>query len=137
VRYRLTGAGLSPAGSRQLRLTHRNRKFESISLLRGVSNEPCGCGEFLWNERLSRTLPLESAGGARTDLPRDVCDSRSVDDRSFAIRCRRDARFSGLQVKAACGCDYRGRRSCPGARQSPWSPITVEAWALIFKNIAN
>src|ERR1700724_110560 len=27
VRYRLTGAGLSPAGSRQLRLTHRNRKM--------------------------------------------------------------------------------------------------------------
>src|SRR3954452_3061321 len=25
VRYRLTGAGLSPAGSRQFRLTHRNR----------------------------------------------------------------------------------------------------------------
>ena len=39
VRYRLTGAGLSPAGSRQLRLTHRNRKFESISLLRGVHCE--------------------------------------------------------------------------------------------------
>src|ERR1700722_8493685 len=36
VRYRLTGAGLSPAGSRQLRLTHRNRKFESISLQRRV-----------------------------------------------------------------------------------------------------
>src|SRR6516162_4517941 len=27
ARYRLTGAGLSPAGSRQLHLTHRNRKF--------------------------------------------------------------------------------------------------------------
>jgi hypothetical protein len=27
---------------------------------RGVSNEPCGCGEFLWNERLSRTLPPEA-----------------------------------------------------------------------------
>ena len=40
MRYRLTGAGLSPAGSRQLRLTHRNRKFESISLQRGVSCEP-------------------------------------------------------------------------------------------------
>jgi hypothetical protein len=39
VRYRLTGAGLSPAGSRQLRLTHRNRKFESISLQRGVTCE--------------------------------------------------------------------------------------------------
>src|SRR6516164_5485068 len=32
ARYRLTGAGLSPAGSRQLRLTHRNVKVESISL---------------------------------------------------------------------------------------------------------
>jgi len=40
VRYRLTGAGLSPAGSRQLRLTHRNRKFESSSLQRRVSCEP-------------------------------------------------------------------------------------------------
>jgi hypothetical protein len=40
-------------------------------LQRGVSNEPCGCGEFLWNERLSRTLPLESAGGAAvSDLAR-------------------------------------------------------------------
>jgi len=36
VRYRLTGAGLSPAGSRQLRLTHRNRRFESISLQQRV-----------------------------------------------------------------------------------------------------
>ena len=32
----LTGAGLSPAGSRQLRLTHRNPKFESSSLQRRV-----------------------------------------------------------------------------------------------------
>jgi arylsulfatase A-like enzyme len=40
VRYRLTGAGLSPAGSRQLRLTHRNRKFESISLQERVRCEP-------------------------------------------------------------------------------------------------
>src|ERR1700730_2689640 len=39
VRYRLTGAGLSPAGSRQLRLTHRNWKFESISLERRVRCE--------------------------------------------------------------------------------------------------
>jgi hypothetical protein len=36
ARYHLTGAGLSPAGTRQLRLTHRNRKFESISLRHGV-----------------------------------------------------------------------------------------------------
>ena len=40
VRYRLTGAGLSPAGSRQLRLTHRNRKFESTSLQRRVCLSP-------------------------------------------------------------------------------------------------
>src|ERR1700730_880542 len=40
VRYRLTGAGLSPAGSLQLRLTHRNRKFESGFLQRGVACEP-------------------------------------------------------------------------------------------------
>src|SRR5215472_1895400 len=33
ARYHLTGAGLSPAGTRQLRLTHRNRKFESNSRL--------------------------------------------------------------------------------------------------------
>ena len=38
--YRPTGAGLSPAGSRQLRLTHRNRKFESNSLQQRVSNKP-------------------------------------------------------------------------------------------------
>src|SRR5689334_24917236 len=29
ARYHLTGADLSPAETRQLRLTHRNRKFES------------------------------------------------------------------------------------------------------------
>jgi len=40
VRYRLTGAGLSPAGSRQLRLTHRNWKFESIPLQGRVHCEP-------------------------------------------------------------------------------------------------
>jgi hypothetical protein len=32
ARYRLTGTGLSPAGSRQFSLTHRNRRFESIPL---------------------------------------------------------------------------------------------------------
>src|SRR5262249_50256750 len=31
-RYHLTGAGLSPAGTRQLRLTHRNRKFVDAPL---------------------------------------------------------------------------------------------------------
>src|ERR1700737_3004187 len=36
----LTGADLSPAETRQLRLTHRNRKFESISLQRRVVCEP-------------------------------------------------------------------------------------------------
>jgi hypothetical protein len=46
------------------RASLRPREFESGSLQRGVSNEPCGCGEFLWNERLSRTLPPEAAGGA-------------------------------------------------------------------------
>jgi len=40
ARYHLTGADLSPAETRQLRLTHRNRKFESISLQRGVTCEP-------------------------------------------------------------------------------------------------
>src|ERR1700720_2997097 len=40
ARYHLTGAGLSPAGTRQLRLTHRNRKFESISLQRRAACEP-------------------------------------------------------------------------------------------------
>src|ERR1700720_63858 len=39
ARYHLTGADLSPAETRQLRLTHRNRKFESISLQRGVRCE--------------------------------------------------------------------------------------------------
>src|ERR1700730_6671471 len=33
ARYHLTGADLSPAETRQLRLTHRNRKLESLSLL--------------------------------------------------------------------------------------------------------
>ena len=39
ARYHLTGAGLSPAGTRQLHLTHRNWKFESSSLLRRVTCE--------------------------------------------------------------------------------------------------
>src|SRR5215831_6683066 len=34
ARYRLTGAGLSPAGTRQLRLTHRNRLFADSPLER-------------------------------------------------------------------------------------------------------
>src|SRR5215469_4722431 len=37
ARYHLTGAGLSPAGPRRLRLTHRNWKFESTSLQRRVA----------------------------------------------------------------------------------------------------
>ena len=36
ARYHLTGAGLSSAGTRQLRLTHRNRRFESSSLQQTV-----------------------------------------------------------------------------------------------------
>jgi hypothetical protein len=39
ARYHLTGADLSPAETRQLRLTHRNRKFDSISIQRGVGCE--------------------------------------------------------------------------------------------------
>src|ERR1700738_688001 len=39
ARYHLTGADLSPAETRQLRLTHRNRKFESISLQQRVTCE--------------------------------------------------------------------------------------------------
>src|SRR5215831_18077561 len=39
ARYHLTGAGLSPAGTRQLRLTHRNRKFVD-SPLEGTGFEP-------------------------------------------------------------------------------------------------
>ena len=51
ARYYLTGAGLSPAGTRQLRLTHRNRKFESIPLQRRVNKlsvprPPCAAGRF-------------------------------------------------------------------------------------------
>jgi len=40
ARYHLTGAGLSPAGTRQLRLTHRDRWFESGSLQQRVRYEP-------------------------------------------------------------------------------------------------
>src|ERR1700730_17941725 len=40
ARYHLTGADLSPAETRQLRLTHRNRKFESISLPAERPREP-------------------------------------------------------------------------------------------------
>jgi hypothetical protein len=57
VRYRLTGAGLSPAGSRQLRLTHRNRKFESISLQQRVVCEP----DFLaFDRRALKAHPLRA-----------------------------------------------------------------------------
>src|SRR5262249_32330582 len=35
ARYRLTGAGLSPTGPRQLRLTHRNRWFVDSPLEEG------------------------------------------------------------------------------------------------------
>src|ERR1700726_2421066 len=41
----LTGADLSPAETRQLRLTHRNRKFESISLQQTVSLSPAAAFE--------------------------------------------------------------------------------------------
>src|SRR5262244_1539364 len=41
ARYHLTGAGLSPAGTRQLRLTHRNWNFESVS----ASVEPASSTE--------------------------------------------------------------------------------------------
>jgi hypothetical protein len=63
ARYRLTGAGLSPAGSRQLRLTHRNRKFVD-SLLEGDGFE------LLVPQHKSRGFPqhsghCEGIGGAR------------------------------------------------------------------------
>src|ERR1700726_1724786 len=41
----LTGADLSPAETRQLRLTHRNRRFESISLQQTVSLSPAAAFE--------------------------------------------------------------------------------------------
>ena len=59
ARYRLTGAGLSPAGSRQLRLTHRNRKFESTPLQRRVRDEPMSG---LWHpDRRDLLAPVVSA----------------------------------------------------------------------------
>src|ERR1700732_3897084 len=61
VRYRLTGAGLSPAGSRQLRLTHRNRKFESISLQQRVTCEP----DFRHASLANQMLGSESWPGLR------------------------------------------------------------------------
>ena len=45
ARYHLTGADLSPAETRQLRLTHRNRKFESISLQQRVCLSPASAFE--------------------------------------------------------------------------------------------
>ena len=56
VRYHLTEAGLSPAGTRQLRLTHRNRKFESISLQRRARQTQAGklgC----WEDEAELTFP--------------------------------------------------------------------------------
>ena len=47
------------------------------------------------------------------------CNSRGAGDGMFAIRCRRDARFSGLQVKAAGGCDYRVAE----AVREPWARL--------------
>src|SRR5215475_1107248 len=48
ARYHLTGAGLSPAGTRQLRLTHRNWKFE-LSVPEGHAIQP----RYLWMLRKS------------------------------------------------------------------------------------
>jgi hypothetical protein len=62
VRYRLTGAGLSPAGSRQLRLTHRNWKFESISLQQRVDCEPDSLDQGGEIASLPDSLPLDWAG---------------------------------------------------------------------------
>ena len=45
----------------------------------------------------------------------------------FAIRRGRDARFSGLQVKAADGCDYRAAESCPGAVGASSGPDLTSA----------
>src|SRR6202048_4223125 len=65
VRYRLTGAGLSPAGSRQLRLTHRNRKFESTFL-----QERDGMGQAArkWHHR--RCSQLMECPDAPAERPR-------------------------------------------------------------------
>src|ERR1700738_2086366 len=82
VRYRLTGAGLSPAGSRQLRLTHRYQKFESTSLQRRVSCElsPRGAIAGIPRSTASRSdwlgrpstgrSELKSSTGARVSGPR-------------------------------------------------------------------
>src|SRR6202022_2673488 len=51
ARYHLTGADLSPAETRQLRLTPRNRKFESISLQRRVL-------QTRWSRQISADLQI-------------------------------------------------------------------------------
>jgi hypothetical protein len=55
---------------------------------------------------------LRCLGRIRTDPSARGCYSRSADDRSFALRCLRDARFSGLQVKS------RGRHTISTATGS-------------------
>src|ERR1700720_806227 len=78
ARYHLTGADLSPAETRQLRLTHRNRKFESISLQQTVCLSPAfafegrepgfprGFGQLAWRpgqQRLAGCFDIASTGG--------------------------------------------------------------------------
>ena len=77
ARYHLTGAGLSPAGSRQLRLTHRNRWFESCSLQQRVSNERCRSGESSTNLKAkSPRTPWRAGDTARATTSDEVKDLR-------------------------------------------------------------
>ena len=65
ARYHLTGPGVSPAGTRQLRLTHRYYKFESTSLQQRVRRTSVSRG---WRGGLfaSSRYDAQHRGGPRT-----------------------------------------------------------------------
>ena len=86
ARYRLTGAGLSPAGSRQLRLTHQNQSQVQMGKDRRVS----------------------SLGRARGHRPRLGCipADKRTQDRLARLQCL-GARRSGPNGPDGARCESR------------------------------
>jgi len=79
-----------------------------------------------WIRRLYVRL-VRCLGRTRADLVARGCNSRSVGDRGFAIRCHHDAGFCGLPVRGGRPQDLDGRT---GVAKAPYryparSPLSV------------
>ena len=119
ARYHLTGAGLSPAGTRQLRLTHRNWKFESISLQRRVYklSVPGHVGPADYRTRHAG-YGVKAVAWARRWTADQFVITTSLARRPQPIRRRQLTERGNVEISER-DLDWSNKRSLPAAKVGP------------------